>query len=97
MTSGTTNHINQTDQFTESYIDALLLEREKTIKGKTAYAVELCISEIKDTNKDKVNSYQVEASSPTSVIMSVNNDKKEIKFHCSISYDMTKIESFHKI
>jgi len=97
MTSGTANHINQTDQFIDSYIDGLLLEREKTIKGKTDYAVELCKSKIKDTNKGKVNSYQLEASSPTSVIMSANNDKKELKFHCSISYDSTKVESFHKI
>lgn len=97
ITSSMTTPINQLDLYTEKDIDSLLLEKEKLIKGKTAYAVELCKFHIKDSNKDKVISYQIEASSPTSVIMSVNNEKQEAKFHCAISYDTTTVEFFHKI
>lgn len=95
ITSGTSSHINQADLFTENGIDDLLLERNKLIKSKTAYALELCKAKIDEAYSNKINTYQVLANSPTSVVMSINNEKDEIKLHCSISYDTKKVINFH--
>lgn len=97
ITSSVTNPNNQLDLITEKDIDELLSEKEKLLKGKTAYALELCKTEVQDRYGNNVNTNQVLSNSPTSVVISLNVKSEEVKVYCSISYDTTKVELFHRL
>jgi len=97
ITSNYSNNINanQVELFSEHDVQVLLSERKKLLKGKTAHALDLCKS--KANAEYGNNTYQIIENSPTSVLMIMGTENDSVKLHCSISYDTTRVESFHKI